>query len=114
MKNRTNGWKKMFELLVVKKEQDSVINSIGEFKYSSEEEVTFAAYFRRYEENFPKDCITRSDEKKICQLLEKFDQSDYEKYANYILPRKSREISFEDTVLFLKKIFVDKSSLFNT
>ena len=50
--------KKMFELLVLKKEQsnaksysqDSVINSIGEFKYCSEEEVTFAVYFRHYEE----------------------------------------------------------------
>ena len=55
--------KKMFELLVLKKEQgnansfsqDSVTNSVDEFKYSSEKEVIFAAYFRLYKEVFPKD-----------------------------------------------------------
>ena len=37
---------------------DSVINSIEEFKYRPEEEVSFEAYFRHYEEVFKKDCIT--------------------------------------------------------
>ena len=67
---------KMFELLVLKKDQgnansfsqDSVINSIGEFKYSSEEDVTFAEYFRHYEEIFQKDCATWTDEKKITSV----------------------------------------------
>ena len=38
--------------------RDSVINSLDEFKYSLEEEVTFAMYFRRNEELFRKDCAT--------------------------------------------------------
>ena len=89
--------------------QDSVINSICEFKYSSKEEVTFAVYFHRYEKVFKKDCTTWSDEKKICLLLGKFRQSEHEKYANYILPRNHLK-----RLLILKKIFREKSSLFNT
>ena len=44
--------------------KDSVIDLIGEYKYSPEKDVTFAVYFRRYEEVFQKDCATLSDEKK--------------------------------------------------
>ena len=36
-----------------------------------------------------------------------------QKYANYIF-REILEISFEETVIILKKIFGEKSSLFNT
>ena len=43
--------------------QESVINSVGEFIYKPEE-VTFEAYFRRYEPIFEKDCEKWSDEKK--------------------------------------------------
>ena len=103
----------MFEILVLKKEQDnansfpndSVINSNGKFKYNPEEEVTFLAYFRHYEEVFQKDCTTWSDDKKMRLLLRKFSLSEHEKYANYILLRIPGEISFEETVLILKKYF---------
>lgn len=88
----------MFELLALKKGKEqsntnsfSIINKIGEFKYSPEEKVTSAAYFRRYEEIFQKDCATRSDEKKIRLLLGKFGSSTHEKYASYILLRKPGE-----------------------
>ena len=46
--------------------RDSVINSLGEFLYNPDEEVTFEVYFRRYEEIFQKDCATWSDGKKRC------------------------------------------------
>ena len=64
----------MFKLLVLKKEQDnansflqnSVINCVGEFRYSPEEEVTFATYFCLYEEVF---------QKRLCYMIKKFGQS---------------------------------------
>ena len=43
--------------------KESVINSVGEFIYKPEE-VTFEAYFRRYESIFEKDCEKWPDEKK--------------------------------------------------
>ena len=119
-------WKtleEIFKLLVEKQQANansfsrgSVINQIGESKYSPEEEVTFAAYFRCYEEFFfffQKDCDTWSDEKKICSLLENLDQSKHEKYANYILARNPGEISFEETVLIQKK-YLESKVLYST
>ena len=44
--------------------QESVINSVDEFIYKPEEEVTFEAYFRRYESIFEKDCKRWPGEKK--------------------------------------------------
>ena len=43
--------------------QELVINSVGKFIYKPEE-VTFEAYFRRYESIFEKDCEKWPDEKK--------------------------------------------------
>ena len=43
--------------------RESVINSVKEFIYKPEE-VTFEAYFRRYESIFEKDCDKWPDEKK--------------------------------------------------
>lgn len=70
--------KKMFELLGLKKEkeqgnansffQDSVKDAIGEFKYSPEEEVTFAVYFHCYEEVVQKDCTTWLENKSLLWL----------------------------------------------
>ena len=87
-----------------------VINSVGEFKYRLEEEVT-SGYFHPYEEAFQKDYATKSNKKKIRLLLEKFGQSEHEKFVNYLLPG---EISFEETVLILKGIFRERGSLLNT
>ena len=43
--------------------QDLVINSVGQFKYNPEEEVTFVTYFRHYEEMIQKDCEKWLDKK---------------------------------------------------
>lgn len=72
--------------------QDSVINSIGEFLYKPDEEVTLGVYFQRYEGIFQKDCPTWSDGKKMLLLLGKFGAVEHEKYANFILPRHPGEI----------------------
>ena len=66
---------------------DSVIKSIGEFVYKPDEEVTFGAYFRRYEGIFPKGCVTCSDWKKVRLLLGWFGAVEREKYETFILPR---------------------------
>ena len=66
----------------------SVINSIGEFKYSPEEEVTFIFAVM---ERFFKKIALHGWTKRKCLLLEKIGQSKHEKYANYILPRNPGE-----------------------
>ena len=56
-----------------------MINSIGEFVYKPDEEVTFGAYFRRYAEIFQKDSVTWSDGKKVRLLMGKFGAVEYKK-----------------------------------
>ena len=51
------------------------------------------------------------DEKKIRLLLEKFSQNEHKKYANNIIPKNPREISFEEIVLILKNILEEKFSI---
>ena len=56
-----------------------VINSIVEFRYRPEEEVTFAAYFRRYEEFFFKKNVSNGQTReKVRLLLNKFGAIEYE------------------------------------
>ena len=77
--------------------QESVINSVGEFIYKLEE-VTFVAYFRRYESIFKKDCKEWPDQKKVRLLLGKFGDAEHEKYVNFILPWQPGEVTFRETI----------------
>ena len=86
----------------------AVANSIGEFTYNPKEGIT---YFRRYEEIFRNACKTWTDEKKVSFLLWKLSSAEHEKHCNYILPKKSGNITFDETVLILSRIFSVKSSL---
>ena len=93
--------------------QDSIINSIGEFIYKPDKEVTFGAYFQRYKEIFQKDCVTWSDGKIVQLLVCKFGAVEHEKYGNFILLRHLGEIPFQETIQILTKIFREWYSLFN-
>ena len=93
--------------------QESVINSVGEYIYKPEE-VTFEAYFRRYESIFEKDCEKWPDKKKVKLLLGKFMVTEHEKYVNFILPKKPGEVTFRETIQILTKILGEQSLLFNT
>ena len=76
--------------------------------------VTFPAYFRRYKDIFKKDCLIWSDGKKVSLLFSKFGAIRHEKYADYILPKNPRNISFQETIFLLTEIFSKSSSLSNT
>ena len=53
------------------------------------------------------------EKKKISLLLGTFSQSEHKKYAKYILLRNPGEISFEETVLILKK-YLGRKVLYST
>ena len=69
--------------------KESVINSVGEFIYKPEE-VTFEAYFRRYESIFENNFEKWPDEKKVRILLGKFGVADHEKYVNFYSAETAR------------------------
>ena len=109
---------KMMELL--KRTQDTkpagfffldAVDSIEVFSYNPEEGITFAAYFRRYEDVFRKECKEWIEQKKVCLLLQKLYPVSHDRYCKYILTRKLGEVSFNEAVEILMKIFW--SSLFN-
>ena len=79
--------------------------------YSPAEEIAFMGYFYHYEKVFQKECATWSEEKKIHLLLMKFGPSKHKKYANYMLLRNPREISFEETPNSEKNWWGEKFSI---
>ena len=52
--------------------------------------------------------------KKIMLVLQKLGAHGNTKYTNYILPNKTEEMSFEETIETLSKIFGERDSLFHT
>lgn len=92
---------------------ESLANSISEFSFNAESGVTFEAWFSRYQDLFELDCNKLEDGEKVRLLLRKLNTVEHERYVNYILPKKPREITFEETVKSLKKLFGRQVSLFN-
>ena len=82
-----------------------ITNLLSEFIYKPEERITFPAY----KTIFAKRCQSWSDEEKIMLVLH-----ENTKYMNYILPNKPEEMSFEETIETLSKIFGERDSWFHT
>ena len=93
---------------------EGIANLLSEFIYKPEEGITFPAYFKRHETIFAKRCQSWCDEEKIMLVLQKLATHDNTKYTNYILPNKSEEMSFEETIETLSKMFRERDSLFHT
>ena len=92
---------------------EGIANSLSDFIYKPEEGITFPAYFKRYETIFAKRCQSWSNEEKIMLVLQKLGAHENTKYTNYILPIKLEEMSFEETIETLSKMFGKWDSLFH-
>nr|CAX83705.1 Gag-Pol polyprotein [Schistosoma japonicum] len=92
---------------------ESIANSVSEFNYDPENGIVFDSWFLRYEDMFRVDCSDLDDAAKVRLLLRRLGTREYNKYMNFILPQNPRDISFDDTVNILSKIFGEQSSLFN-
>ena len=93
---------------------EGIANSLSEFIYKPEEGITFPAYFKRYETIFAKRCQLWSNEEKIILELHKLGAHENTKYTTNILPNKPEEMSFEETIETLSKMFGERDSLFHT
>ena len=93
--------------------QNTIWSAIENFSYSPQEDVTFASYFRRYEDLYKTDCGNWSDLKKICLLLSKLGTTEHAKFVNYILPWKTCELTFTEAVELRMELFSSKTSLFH-
>ncbi|KAH9581803.1 hypothetical protein MS3_00008831 [Schistosoma haematobium] len=93
---------------------DGIANSIAEFHYDPDSNVTFEMWFRRYDDLFKFDFANQDDAWKVRLLLRKLGANELNKYCNLILPLNPCDRSFADTVQTLIQHFGDNSSLFNT
>ena len=90
-------------------------NAVETFIYASDEDKTFEAYYRRYEDIYITDCADWTDAKKVRLLLRKLGTVKH-KFVDYILPKKNKktcELGFLETVELLSELFSSKTSLFH-
>lgn len=88
--------------------------SISEFDYTPESDITFDAWYGRYESLFSEDAVHLTEQEKTRLLLRKLNTRCHQIYINSILPQLPKDKSFIDTVTLLKSIFGRRESLFST
>ena len=93
--------------------QSAIWAAIDTFKHEPENGLTFEAYFRRFEDTFNIDCSQWADAKKSRLLLRKLGQAEHEKFVDYILPKKTNELTFDETIKLLMELYGTKASLFH-
>ncbi|BHF75116.1 hypothetical protein SprV_0501821100 [Sparganum proliferum] len=93
---------------------DHIAGSITDLFYDPQAHITFDSWYKRYENMFSVDLAAQDDAWKVRLQLRKLGPVEHERYANFILPKNPREVTFKDTVQTLSQIFRDQSSLFNT
>nr|XP_049467005.1 uncharacterized protein K02A2.6-like [Anopheles coluzzii] len=89
---------------------ESLAKQVTEFRYDPEENVTFAAWYRRFDGLFEKDAAKLPNDTKVRLLLRKLGVAEHERYNSYILPQKASDFCFEETVVKLRALFGSKES----
>ncbi|XP_055604914.1 uncharacterized protein K02A2.6-like [Uranotaenia lowii] len=90
---------------------ESLANSIAEFRYEPEHNITFTAWFTRYEDLFARDAARLDDSAKVRLLLRKIGTSEHDRYTSYILPKAPKDVSFSETVTRMKSLFGTPQSI---
>ncbi|XP_053698542.1 uncharacterized protein K02A2.6-like [Sabethes cyaneus] len=91
---------------------ESLANSMTEFHYDPESNLTFDNWYSRHEDTFRVDAGKLNDAAKTRLLLRKLSDSTHAEYMNHILPKTTRDFSFDETVSKLKQLFSAHASLF--
>ncbi|XP_055622803.1 uncharacterized protein K02A2.6-like [Toxorhynchites rutilus septentrionalis] len=92
---------------------DSLASNITEFAYDLEKDCSFESWFSRYADLFEKDASKLDDGAKVRLLLRKLNPAAHERYSSFILPKLSKEFTFEETIAKLKTIFGSPVSTFH-
>lgn len=87
--------------------------SINEFRHDPEADLYFSNWYSRHEVLFLEDAKTLDDASKVRLILRKLNQQVYDRYADFILPKKPQDLTFSETITTLTAIFDRQESLFN-
>ena len=75
--------------------QNAVWNAVETSIYVPDEDKTFEAYYRRYEDIYITDCADRTDAKKVRLLIRKLGTVEHNKFVDYILQKKKKKKTCE-------------------
>lgn len=87
--------------------------NMTEFSFDPENGGMFRKWFGRYKDLFESDTQDLEAVAKVRLLMRKLNAQSHNRYANYILPKLPKVLSFEETVETLTKIFGPQSSIFS-
>ena len=93
--------------------QSEILSAMDIFIYNVEENLTFEKYYRRYEDIFQIDFKSWPDQKKLRLLLRKLGSAEHSKFVDYILPKRTNELTFAEAVKLLMELYCPKTSLFH-
>ena len=83
-----------------------------EFVYDPENNLTFNKWFARYSGIFEENKEKLSNNEAVRLILQKLAQKQFDKFADTILPKQPSELTVEETVKVLKRIFGKKETIF--
>ncbi|XP_053691563.1 uncharacterized protein K02A2.6-like [Sabethes cyaneus] len=90
---------------------DLLAANVKEFRYDVESNITFAAWFTRYEDLFASDAARLDDPAKVRLLIRKLGLAEHERYLSFILPKTPKDFTFDETVTKLTGLFGTSESL---
>ena len=91
----------------------AIYNSTDTFEYVPENDKTFEAFYKRYEDIFCVDCEQWPSKRKIPLLLRKMGTTEHYRFVDFILPKKTTDLDFLETIKFLSKLFGPNTTLFH-
>ena len=93
--------------------QNTIWGAIDNFTYSQDEDITFASYFRRFEDFYATDCANWVDSYKVRLLLRKLSTTEHTKFENYVLAHKTSRLTFTEGLTLFTELFSPNTSLFH-
>ncbi|XP_055714245.1 uncharacterized protein K02A2.6-like [Phlebotomus papatasi] len=92
---------------------DALARSIAAFTFSPEDNMTFGVWYSRYKSTFLSDGSNLDDAGRVRLLLRRLDNTAYYRYANLLRPINPADLSFDDNISRLSKLFGKGESLFS-
>ncbi|EYC16485.1 hypothetical protein Y032_0033g2683 [Ancylostoma ceylanicum] len=91
---------------------NSLSTRLPEFTYDPDNGCTFDVWYNRYEDMIANDASTLDDAAKARLIVSKLDAATYARFTNHILPKKTVDVSLDETVKTLKDLFGHNTSVF--
>jgi hypothetical protein len=91
---------------------DSLLKRMSTFSYDPDNKLTFDLWYSRYEDTIVTGGADLDDAAKVRLVIQKLDQSAFQKYAAHILPLKFAEITFEQSIETLRNLFGHQGLIF--